>query len=124
MHALVFDVTIKDRTQGEQFLKERIVPGVSQLPGFVAGYSVNIDESHGMSLVVFRVRGGRAKRDGGRPAATRGGGDDQQGAAGRGRRARLTRCPDLVQRMPSRWRSPRLFGAGPPDAMTRADAFA
>jgi hypothetical protein len=53
MHALVFDVTIKDRTQGEQFLKERIVPGVSQLPGFVAGYWVNIDESHGMSLVVF-----------------------------------------------------------------------
>ena len=53
MHALVFDVTIRDRAQGEQFLKERIVPGVSQLPGFVAGYWVNIDESRGTSLVVF-----------------------------------------------------------------------
>ncbi len=53
MHALVFDVTINDRAQGEQYLKERIVPGVSQLPGFVAGYWVNLDESRGTSLVVF-----------------------------------------------------------------------
>ena len=53
MHALVFDVTIKDRAHGEQFLKERIVPGVSQLPGFVAGYWVTTDESRGTSLVVF-----------------------------------------------------------------------
>lgn len=53
MHALVFDVTIKDRTQGEQFLKERIVPGVQQLPGFVAGYWVNRGGDQGVSLVLF-----------------------------------------------------------------------
>ena len=53
MHALVFNVTIRDRAQGEQFLKERIVPGVAQLPGFVAGYWVNRGEAQGVSLVVF-----------------------------------------------------------------------
>jgi hypothetical protein len=53
MHALVFNVTIRDRAQGEQFLKERIVPGVAQLPGFVAGYWVNSGETQGVSLVVF-----------------------------------------------------------------------
>ncbi len=53
MHALVFNVTIKDRAQGEQFLKERIVPGVSQMPGFVAGYWLDIGDAQGMGLVVF-----------------------------------------------------------------------
>jgi len=62
MHALVFDVTIKDRTQGEQFLKERIVPGVQQLPGFVAGYWVNRGGDQGVSLVVFVSRRPRGAR--------------------------------------------------------------
>ena len=53
MHALVFEVTIKDRARGEQYLKEQIVPGVSQLPGFVAGYWVDTGESQGASVVVF-----------------------------------------------------------------------
>ena len=52
MHAAVFRVTIKDREKGEKFLKEQIVPTVSQAPGFVAGYWVNLGEQ-GTSVVVF-----------------------------------------------------------------------
>jgi hypothetical protein len=53
MHALIFKVTIHDREQGEAFLKERIVPGVSQAPGFVAGHWVNFGEDQGVSMIVF-----------------------------------------------------------------------
>ena len=53
MHALVFNVTIHDQAKGEQMLKERIVPSVSQLPGFVAGYWLTVREGEGLSVVVF-----------------------------------------------------------------------
>ncbi len=53
MHALVFRVTIHDREQGEAFLRETIVPGISQAPGFVAGYWVNIGGPQGASMIVF-----------------------------------------------------------------------
>ncbi len=54
MHALVFNVTIKDRAQAEQVLKERIVPGVSQMPGFVAGYWLRPEHGNqGLSVAVF-----------------------------------------------------------------------
>jgi len=53
MHAVVFRVTIHDREQAEAFLKEQIVPGVSQAPGFVAGYWANIGGNEGTSMVVF-----------------------------------------------------------------------
>ncbi|MDQ3720748.1 MAG: hypothetical protein M3350_08225 [Actinomycetota bacterium] len=53
MHALVFRVTIHEREEADRLLHEELVPGVSQAPGFVAGYWVNIGEKHGTSVIVF-----------------------------------------------------------------------
>jgi hypothetical protein len=53
MHALLFSVTIKDREQAEKFLKEQLVPGISQAPGFVAGYWTNVGGDQGRAIVVF-----------------------------------------------------------------------
>lgn len=53
MHALIFTVSIKDREAAESFLKEQLVPGISQAPGFVAGYWANIGGDRGRSMVVF-----------------------------------------------------------------------
>ena len=52
MHAVIFRVTLKDREKGEAFLKEEIVPSLSQAPGFVAGYWVNLG-AQGTSMIVF-----------------------------------------------------------------------
>ena len=38
MHAVVVTVTISDHETAESHLREQVVPGVSQAPGFVAGY--------------------------------------------------------------------------------------
>ena len=53
MHAAMVRVTIHDREQAEGFLKEHIVPALSQAPGFVAGYWTNIEGNQGASMVVF-----------------------------------------------------------------------
>ena len=54
MHAVVVRVTINDREAAEQALKEEVVPGVSQAPGFVAGYWTGKEGSdQGLSMVVF-----------------------------------------------------------------------
>ena len=53
MHAVVFRVTIHDREKAEAFLKEQIVPGVTQAPGFVAGYWANVGGNQGTSMMVF-----------------------------------------------------------------------
>jgi hypothetical protein len=53
MHAVMFRVKIHDRERAEAFLKEQIVPGVSQAPGFVAGYWANVGGNQGTSMVVF-----------------------------------------------------------------------
>ena len=53
MHALVFRVAIHEREEAERLLHEELVPGMSQAPGFVGGYWVNIGESHGTSVIVF-----------------------------------------------------------------------
>ena len=53
MHAVVAQVTINDDTgAAENFLREQVVPGVSQAPGFVAGYWTR-KESRGVGMVVF-----------------------------------------------------------------------
>ena len=53
MHAVVVQVTIKDDTgAAESYLREQVVPGVSQAPGFVAGYWTR-QESRGVGMVVF-----------------------------------------------------------------------
>jgi hypothetical protein len=52
MHAVVVKVTVNDDAASEQELRERVVPGVSQTPGFVAGYWTRKDNT-GLSMVVF-----------------------------------------------------------------------
>jgi heme-degrading monooxygenase HmoA len=55
MHAVVVKVSVQD--EGEQsmkYLRENIVPGVSQAPGFVAGYWVRLEGGdEGNSVAVF-----------------------------------------------------------------------
>ena len=52
MYAVVGRVTIKDQEAGEAELRERVVPGVAQAPGAVAGYWTRKGDS-GLSMVVF-----------------------------------------------------------------------
>ncbi len=52
MYAVVVRVTISDREVAEGHLREQVVPGVSQAPGFVAGYWTRQDNS-GLAMVVF-----------------------------------------------------------------------
>ena len=52
MHAVVARVTIADRESAEKHLRENVVPGVSQAPGFVAGYWTRKD-NNGLSMVIF-----------------------------------------------------------------------
>jgi hypothetical protein len=52
VHAVVVKVTINDREAAETHLREQVVPGVSQAPGFVAGYWTRKDDS-GLAMAVF-----------------------------------------------------------------------
>jgi hypothetical protein len=52
MHAVVVTVTIGDHDVAERHLQERVVPGVRQAPGFVAGYWARKDDS-GLGMVMF-----------------------------------------------------------------------
>jgi hypothetical protein len=54
MHAVVVKVSIQDDETSLKYLRENIVPGVSQAPGFVAGYWVRLEGGdEGNSVVVF-----------------------------------------------------------------------
>ena len=53
MYAVVVDVTISDRQTAEQALHERVVPQVSQAPGFVAGFWLEPIDGKGHSIAVF-----------------------------------------------------------------------
>jgi hypothetical protein len=52
MHAVVVRVTIHDHEAAEEHLQERVVPGMSQAPGFSAGYWTRKDDA-GLAMVVF-----------------------------------------------------------------------
>ena len=52
MHAVVVKVTISDHEVATSHLREQVVPGVSQAPGFVAGYWTRKD-NNGLSMVIF-----------------------------------------------------------------------
>lgn len=52
MHAVLTTVTITDSENSVSELQERVVPGVKQAPGFVAGYWTRSGDN-GTSLVVF-----------------------------------------------------------------------
>jgi hypothetical protein len=52
VHAVVTRVTINDQEAAESHLRDQVVPGVSQAPGFVAGYWTRKDGS-GLAMVIF-----------------------------------------------------------------------
>ena len=52
MHAVVVRVTIGDREAADSHLRENVVPGVSQAPGFLAGYWTRKDNT-GLAMVIF-----------------------------------------------------------------------
>jgi hypothetical protein len=54
MHAVVVRVSINDTEAATRFLNEKIVPGISQAPGFVTGHWVQWDEdSKGAAMMIF-----------------------------------------------------------------------
>jgi hypothetical protein len=52
MYAVVVRVTINEMERAQEELRNRVVPSVSQAPGFVAGYWTGTS-SDGLSMVVF-----------------------------------------------------------------------
>jgi hypothetical protein len=61
MHVVQVKVTILDEEPAQKELRERIVPMVSQIPGFVAGYWLEPVDGKGESLVVFESEDGANK---------------------------------------------------------------
>ena len=54
MHAIVVRVAINDNEAATRFLHERIVPGISQAPGFVTGHWMQWDDgSKGAAMMIF-----------------------------------------------------------------------
>ena len=53
MYAVVVNVSISDVEQAQGELRERVVPMVSQVPGFVSGVWMEYGEGTGHSVVVF-----------------------------------------------------------------------
>ncbi len=53
MHAVIVDVSISDTERSQQELRERVVPMVSQAPGFVSGFWMEAGEGKGHSVVIF-----------------------------------------------------------------------
>ena len=54
MHAVVVSVTVSDDEAARRFLRDELVPRVSQAPGFVAGYWVRLEGGdQGRSTIVF-----------------------------------------------------------------------
>jgi hypothetical protein len=52
MHAVIVRVNISDPDSSLSELRERVVPGVSRAPGFVAGYWTRKDNT-GVSMAIF-----------------------------------------------------------------------
>ena len=52
MHAVVVKVRVNDPEAAESHLREQVVPGVSQAPGFVAGYWTRKDNA-GLAMIIF-----------------------------------------------------------------------
>lgn len=53
MHAVIVDVSISDMEQAQQELRDRVVPMVSQVPGFVSGFWMEAGDGKGHSVVIF-----------------------------------------------------------------------
>jgi hypothetical protein len=57
MHAVVVRVTVNDEEAADAHLRSTVVPGVSQAPGFVAGYWTRKDAT-GLAMIVFESEDG------------------------------------------------------------------
>jgi hypothetical protein len=53
MHAVIVDVSISNMEQAQQELRERVVPMVSQVPGFVSGFWMEAGDGKGHSVAIF-----------------------------------------------------------------------
>ena len=53
MHAVVTTIAVNDPEAARSQMREHVVPGVSQAPGFVAGYWTGKGDGDGLSFVVF-----------------------------------------------------------------------
>jgi hypothetical protein len=53
MHAVLVNVTVKDREAAVKELHEQVVPTVSSAPGFVAGYWTALASGQGRGTIVF-----------------------------------------------------------------------
>jgi heme-degrading monooxygenase HmoA len=53
VHAVVITVTVNDREQAVAALRDQVVPQVSSMPGFVAGYWTDLGGNRGASMVVW-----------------------------------------------------------------------
>ena len=52
MHAVIVKVTLHDRAAAETELHAKVIPRVSQAPGFVTGHWTTKDNT-GLSMIVF-----------------------------------------------------------------------
>lgn len=55
MHAVVVNGSINDLEESQRELRERVVPMVSQVPGFVSGVWMEYGEDKGHSVAVFET---------------------------------------------------------------------
>lgn len=55
MHAVVGRSTVHDIEKGRAFLKEQVIPRITQAPGFVAAHWVRLGDDTGASIVVFET---------------------------------------------------------------------
>jgi hypothetical protein len=55
MYAVVGRSTIQDFDQARKFLRDEGIPRLSQMPGFVTGHWVKLDENTGASMIVFET---------------------------------------------------------------------
>lgn len=53
MHAVVGRSTVGDFDQARAFLREEGIPRLSQMPGFISGHWIRIDDTTGASLLLF-----------------------------------------------------------------------
>ncbi len=56
MYAVVVDVSITDVAEAQRELRERVVPMVTQLPGFVSGVWMEDGDGKGHSVVVVESK--------------------------------------------------------------------
>jgi hypothetical protein len=55
MHAFVIHANISDLAEAKRGLGEEVIPTMKGVPGFLGAYFVAVDDTHGVSIVVFET---------------------------------------------------------------------